>query len=97
MSIRQRLNSVEKKSGVGSDVQIIIFRTFYEAKGGGRIEREDYLASVGIPKRSEGYFSISSTVDETWDDFETRVEAECLKAFGKLPPIWHRDMAEVQT
>ncbi len=64
----------------------------YEAKGGG-IEGEDYMVLIGIPKRSEGNIILSSTVDETWDEFEKRVEVECLKAFGELPRDWAAERA----
>ena len=56
MSIRQRLNSVEKTAGVGSDIQIIIFRYFFLRKDAkGRVLRKDgeaeghFRASIGGP------------------------------------------------
>ncbi len=101
MSVKQRIRVAEKKAGLGFDVQIIVFRTFYEAKGGkGRVLRKDgeaeghFRASIGGPKQSQSHISVSSVKDEKYKDFEARVEAECLKAFGKLPRDWHHDRAE---
>ena len=101
MSVKQRIRAAEKNAGLGSDVQIIIYRTFYEAKDGkGRVLRKDgeaeghFRASIGGPKQSQSHIGVSSVNDEKYKDFEARVETECLRVFGKLPRNWHRDKAE---
>ena len=87
MSIRQRLNAAEKKTGVGVGVEIHMFITRQENKAGA-VESETYLASVGNPKQQDSYFCVSSLDDETRPKFDTRVEEACLEAFGSLPHDW---------
>ena len=87
MSFKQRLNAVEKKTGVGSGVEIFMSITCYENQEGG-VGHETFWASVGNPKQSNSFFCVSSLDDETQTNFEARVETACLDAFGSLPNNW---------
>ncbi len=90
MSMKRRVNSVEKKAGISQAVEIITSVTAYENKDGG-IDRRYYLSLVGKPGNSESYFCVDSSERETREDYFTRVERERHAAFGGLPRNWQRD------
>ena len=89
MRLKQRISAMERKSGIGDDVDIFMRRTIYEAKDGG-IDSECFQASIGHPKRADSYFCIRSTDGETKDEFVSRVRAATLSAFGSLPHDWEK-------
>jgi hypothetical protein len=73
MSIKQRLNVAERKAGIGSDVDIIVFRTVYDDQKG-NAESETAFALISA---KDDCHTLSSTDDETREQFNVRVEAEC--------------------
>ena len=84
MSIKQRLNNAEKKAGIGSNVDIAVFRTIYNDQDG-NVEKETAFAAISSRTHS---ITVSSNDGEDFNDFEARVEQECLSEFGNLPPDW---------
>ena len=89
MSIKQRLNAAEKKAGIGSNIKICVFRTLYKDKNN---ETDSETACAAIYSRTHS-ITVSSNNGEEFNDFEARVEQECLSEFGNLPPDWKASAA----
>ena len=87
MSIKSRLKSVEQQSGIGSDVEGQVFHTIYEDKEG-FAESETAFATFFSKGLNRTPITITQSADESREEFESRVETECLAAFGNLPDGW---------
>jgi hypothetical protein len=84
MSFKQRLNAAEKKAGIGSNVDIAVFRTIYNDQNG-NVEKETAYAAISSRTNS---ITVSSNDGEDFNSFEKRIERECMSEFGNLPPDW---------
>ncbi|WP_294613072.1 hypothetical protein [uncultured Roseovarius sp.] len=71
MSLKSRLNNIEKRAGHGDDVTVVHFRTIYENASGG-VDAVSRRALIVRPNNASE--CVLGRDDETEDQFRARVD-----------------------
>ena len=82
MTLKQRLQSIERKAGKGDAPTVVYFKTFYELENG---ETDYFIARAVIIHGGKQSSLILAERDETEDQFEARVRAACIDFCGRPP------------
>ena len=82
MSIKQRVNRVEQKAGLGDRPTVFLFRTIYVQRDGGEV---DGHCRAMLQNGKTFLETVSSEPGETFENFKVRVRNRCFELTGKYP------------
>lgn len=95
MTLRHRLNLIERKSKHGKEPTVVYFRTFFEGNEG---ETDHAYSKAVIILADQKCHFVESAPDETENQFAGRVRARCIELCGVPPsdgqPAKARDRAK---
>ena len=82
MSIKQRVQRIEQRAGMGDRPEVLLFHTIYEQQDG---SHKDGPCFAMLQNGKTFLETVSSELGETFEDFKVRVRNRCFELTGKYP------------